>query len=645
MSASKKLGLGTEFAEVVVTESNGAKLALPMPLVKAIQKADEQERRRVWRERQKALGGMGGFFSSGGGPQGGNVGGGMEKPRWTISHAALRAASKAMIIDRLIIDAIKLQARRFAQICDVPGIEKGYRVVHRRHKDPNFDSDTDDIRKRCAEMEELIRRPTKPPHADFRDWLMSAIEDQLVLDRRAMVKVKSKGGGVASYHAIDGSTVQPRLQVLAEWMQRHELKNIDAAMVGIQQSLYRDPPIDGMTGLPRWVNFNKAAWVQVVDGLVQDAWAEDEMEVALANPTVAIDHWGYGNSPLENSIYLSFLFNKAMRYNNNLFDVDFPEAIIAVRGDYNAQGLSAFKRAIENFDPGEGGLRLPIIDGEDIEMNVVPLRESPTDMQMAEMIVKVANFKCGFYGIHPGLINITEEGGQIQIGYGSDSQVEQAVGTGFHVYLLDQARFLDQALIQPVYPDLTTIVEGLDVESEQARIGREQYEKTYLTFNEFRKARNVPQIAKGVPKEIGDFVADPMYFQAVQVLMSQQQMDQQAQQQSMGAYDQGDFGQGQQGGAPGGAPPGGDASPGGDNDPEGAVKQGWQQAQAGQAGQGGAPGASPFAPPGAGAPTAGGAPPQGGSPFGKSEDGVTIRVEGSSLRALLGWSERDDRVL
>jgi hypothetical protein len=639
VSVSKKLGLSPEWADVIVSEGNGAKLALPGHLVKAIRTAEEAERRRAFRERQKAEGGMGAFFSTtGGNLTSGNVGGGLEKPRWTISHAALRAASRALIIDRLIIDAIKLQARRFAQICDVPGKQKGFRVVHRRHDDPNFDSDTDDIRRRCAEMEELLRRPSKPPHADFRDFLMNAIEDQLVLDRRAMVKVRAKGGGIASYHLVDGATIQPRLQVLAEWMARNDLGDLDQAMLSIQGSLYKAPPRDGTTGVPRWINFNNAAWVQIVDGLIQDAWEEDEMEVAIANPSVAIDHWGYGYGPLENSIYLSFLFNKAMRYNNNLFDTDFPEAIIAVRGDYNAQGLQAFKRAIQEFDAGEGGLRLPIIDGDEIEMNVVPLRESPTDMQMVEMIVKIANLKCGYYGIHPGLINITEEGGQIQIGYGSDSAVEQAVGTGFHTYLLDQARFFDQAIVQPTYPDLTTIIEGLDTETEQARIGREQYEKTYMTYNEFRQARNMPPIAKGIPEEIGDFVADPLYFQAVQVLQAKQQMDQQTQQQSMGAYDQGDFGQGQQGGAPGGGP--GAPSPGGD--PEGAVQQGWQQAQQGKAGQdgGGAPqGPSPFAPPGGGGAPPGGAPPSGGgSPFGKS---VTIRVEGDNLRELLGWSDRE----
>ena len=1004
MSVSRTLGLGTEYAELTVAPAAGRTLALPDYLVKAYQEAEQKLQRQRRRARQESLTGLlgyGTFFTEGGQVQASsNPGGGLEKPRWTISHSALRAASRALLIDRLIIDAIKLQARRFAQICDVPGVQKGFRVVHRRHKDPNFDSDTDDIRRRCAEMEELLRHPTKPPHSGFRDWLITAIEDQLVLDRRAMVKVKNRGGGIASFHQVDGAcysadtevltrrgwlrfdqvdlatdefatrnqgshefewqrafyfheetvdgeavrfrsrtldllvtpnhrmvaryegskserivparefvgstdrnwmlpatsewvgeeiaeitipaispnalpvvlsgddyaafmgmylaegsayalqdtvtvtqaegskgftdyrdllervfgrvphydgknfrikraslcafleqfghatekyipadilgmtkrqlaifwryymlgdghyeartartergaarrpaewagrqrvatsskrmadglqevaqklgysasvrqkkaardarfsdgrvikaenaapqyvvalrttryqrftataehytgkvycvsvpnevlyvrrngqpiwcgnTIQPRLQVLAEWMLRHPATGtLDNAFIALQAALYRKPPADPQTGRTRYINLDRAAFVQVVNGEVTDAWTEEEMEIGIANPSNAIDHWGYGTSPLEASMLLGLMFNKAINFNMNLFDTDFPEAIIAVRGDYNQQGLAAFKRAIQEFDPGEGGLRLPIIDGEDIEMNVVPMREAPREMQMVEMIVKVANLVCGFYGVHPGLINISEEGGQIQIGYGSDSQVEQAVGTGFHVYLLDQAHYLDTAIVQPIYPDLTTIVEGLDVESEQARIAREQHDSTFMTFNESRKMKNLPPIAAGIPKEIGDFaVNNPGYMGAVQVLMQAQQAEQMAQQQGMAAYEQGNFGGPQEGqeGPPGQAGPG--QSEG--DDPEGAVKQGWQQAQQGQAGAGGAPQGqpSPFAPAPGGGPPGGppqGAPPGGANPFAKS--GLTIRIDGDDLPRWLGG--RDDEVL
>ncbi len=653
-SLSEKLGLSSGYSEVRVGQQ-GHSLMLPETLVKAaaeFDRRDEKKRRSLQRQLFRIAkgdtptqSGAGRYYSSllhtaaAGAP-----GQGMEKPRGTVSLGLLRALSRTSTIDRLIIRAIKSQARRYAQICDVPGKQKGFRVVHRRYADTNFDSDTPEIRRRCAEMEELISRPSNPPHASFADWLSNAIEEQLVLDRRCVVIPRNRGGGPHSYHLVDGMTVRPRIEVLGDWMQLYHTSNPDEALYRGQAALWRNPPLDAITGSPRYLDVGSAAYVQVIDGLVVDVWQPGEMEVAISDPTIAIDHWGYGFSALEDSIQLTILFGQAMRFNGNLFNTQFPDAILAVSGDFDDEGLEGFRRQL-TYDQGDGNLRLPIVDGDDFQANVIPLRESPRDMTFVELIRFAANLKCAAYRVHPSVINVTDEGGGIQIGVSSDAVIDQAVGDGFHGYMIDQARLLHQTLVRPVYDDLIVVVEGLDVENEQLRLQRLEFEKTHMTFDEFRISQGQKPLPDKLPTKIGDFLGDPEYLQIYQLLMQAQQMEAQAQQQSMGGYEQGDFGEGgdntQQNGQPGDDP-----QQAQQQQAQQATQQGWQQgaAQGGGPAQPQAPQQAPGPPQASQRPRNPNGPPQDlqrSLTANLDPDEVTIRISGTRLaRAMREGSDR-----
>lgn len=599
-----------DFAKLAVDDANphGPSLYLPGPLVKAIR--DETEARaklagrrgrgaKLLKTYAKPNFPNGKFFDDMGSISAlGLVGNGLKKPIGTLSFGALRALGMIWI-DRLIINARKAQMRRFAQICDAPGKQLGFRCVHRKYQNVDFNTDTPEIRARCKEMDDRLRSVTRPVHKNFGDLLENMIEEELVIDRRVLILPQSRGGKIGSYHMTDGEYIRPRVEVLAAWMLANHEDDPDVATRKMQLELFRNPTV-GLDGTRTVVDFANAAYVQIVSERIVDAWEEGHIYVGIAHPTIRMNQWGYGRSALEDSFGLSMLFMRAMRFNENLFDVNYPDAILAISGAIDEEGLGAFKSNIFDYNPAEASTRLPIINGGDIaeefKAELIKLRDTPKDMLMTELIRFVCNLKCAAYGMHPSEINVTPDGqggAVVNVDQSQGDEIAQATERGFHSLAYGQADMFTDALIIPDYDDLMYIIEGLDREGEQGQAAKIESYSTHSTFNEIRAMRDQKPMPKGIPVDPGDWLMNDVYVQIAQSLTQQAQAQAQ---QNMGSYEQGNFGQpdgddagapfgGAQGGPGGGAPGGPPGAPGGPPAGSGAVP-----------GAGGAPGPSLGAP-------------------------------------------------
>ena len=123
----------------------------------------------------------------------------LRKPLDTPAFGFLRAIARESLIDRAIIARRVEDIKGLSRKVFVAGKQRGWRVVHRRFDDPNFDSNTEEIDRRCREMEKLIENPVRLYHKTFRDFLTVAVQEELIIDRRAMVISHNNAGKQVNY--------------------------------------------------------------------------------------------------------------------------------------------------------------------------------------------------------------------------------------------------------------------------------------------------------------------------------------------------------------------------------------------------------------------------------------------------------------
>jgi hypothetical protein len=498
----------------------------------------------------------------------------LRKPLDTPAFGFLRAIARESLIDRAIIARRVEDIKGLSRKVFVAGKQRGWRVVHRRFDDPNFDSNTEEIDRRCREMENLIENPVRLYHKTFRDFLTVAVQEELIIDRRAMVISRNKAGKPVDYYLLPGDTILPVLYVLMPWMARKGITNERVARMMLSEEWSHK---SGIT-----IDITNAEYVQEVDGQIVGAWNKNEIDVEWTNPSGELNRWGFGTSLLEQSLAATSLLLNMFNYNKDLFRPGFPSRMLVLSGDYSAEGLSTFERQIL----GQGGVgnsksKMPILPGPaDMKAQVLDLTATPSDMQFEQFFRLMSSLKCAFFGMHPSRLNLSESAQQgLVVGSGNATgEIASIVNEeGLYSVLESNSDWLTRTLIRPHYEDLVLIFDGIVPEDDTTNMRNMQVEATWSTKNEIRARRNLPPLSD---EDGGNAIADPIWLQVVNM---KQQMAAQAQQQQ--GYDQGDFGQ--QGGAPPGQAPAG-APPG--QAPAGAPPG---QAPAGQAPAGQAPAGAP----------------------------------------------------
>lgn len=459
-------------------------------------------------EAQKEQAARGRFFSSYAYAQSSSTYG-YTKPADTLPFEWLREARDKSVIDKIIINARVMQMKHVAKRVIVPGKQVGFRVVHENYADPNF-KPTDDVIRRCKEMEQIIDNVNRDIHpAGFRDFAAVAVDQELTFDRKAMVITRDRTGKPILYHLVDGTTIRPKLEVLTQYMQDKKIHSQDQAMY----HFYRETGLD----------LTNAAYVQVIDGMPVAAWTKDEMSVDITNPSVEINRWAYGaGSLLEKSIALTVTWLNAWAYNDGLFNQDSPESLLFLYGDYDPVGLSAFQRQVLDQSGSGDYQKIPIIPADqDFKAELVKIRELPKDIQFAEMMRIIIQLKTAAYRAHPSIVNFSIDkgaGNGLTIGNNSEEEiVKHSQEEGFQSICHSLAGWLTRTIIKPRYDDLVMIFET-DLEDEARRIELiNKQTETCMTFNEARRAQGLVG-----DLQFGDVPNNANYLRAMELMMQMQ---------------------------------------------------------------------------------------------------------------------------
>jgi hypothetical protein len=408
----------------------------------------------------------------------GSISGTLKKPLDTPPFMMLRQVAKESLIDRAIISRRVEDIKGLSRKVIVPGKQRGWRVVHKRFDDPNFDSNDDHIQRRCRQMEEMISKPMAVYHKTFRDFLAVAVQEELILDRRAMVISRDNRGRPKDYYLLPGDTIFPILYVLMPWMAKKGITNERIARMILSEEY------SSKAGVP--IDITEATYVQEVDGQVVGAWKQGEIDVEWTNPSGELNRWGFGSSVLEQSLQATSLLLNMFNFNKDMFRPGFPSRMLILSGDYSAEGLSTFERQIL----GQGGpttqkSKMPILPGpENMRAQVLDLTATPNDMQFEQFFRLMSALKCSFFGMHPSRLNLCDRGPEgFVMGSGSSTQevAETVNEEGLYSILESNADWLTRTLIEPYFNDLVLIFDGLHEESEAAVLQSLQIESMWST--------------------------------------------------------------------------------------------------------------------------------------------------------------------
>ena len=435
--------------------------------------------------------------------------GAREKPQGTPQFSLLYDAARKSFVDAILIRARIDQTKRIWQKANEgKSKEVGYKVVHERHDDPDYKVSNQD-KERCREMEKLIGNPTPVdyinlyphnvrPHMRLKDLVGTLTRSELIIDRKCLLRYKRRDGqGYSCFHWLPGESIKNVDESIRAWARKNE-SNGKINKDTVSRMSYA-------TGF----DLSRASYVQMIDGMVTAAFTDDEISVHISNPSDQMNRYGYGESRLETSLDISTSLLLAFTYNREMFKTNYPEQILTVAGDYDAEGLAAFKQQILSEAGGVGSnWRLPVIpagDTENFKIESVKLRESPKDMLFDTMIRMMCMLKCAAYGAHPSTLNLDTDSGS---GNGSifagdvSGEIEFSKEHGLIPSLTDMAEWLTEAIIQPRYDDLKLILVGLHPEDEKQAVEiRTQRTSKWKTKNEARLEEGDLPIGFWIPLE------------------------------------------------------------------------------------------------------------------------------------------------
>jgi hypothetical protein len=436
--------------------------------------------------------------------------GAREKPMGTPNMPLLYEAARKSFIDAIIIQSrVDQQKRIWQRATDGKTKQLGFKVVHERHDDVDYKVTKGD-KERCREMEALLLNPTPVedtwlfpnnirPHTGLKDLISVLTRTELIIDRKCLLRYKrSDGKGYAAFHFLPGETIKNVDEAIRKWAQDNETDRKVGRNTVEKMSYATDYDIA------------RASHVQMIDGMVTAAFTPEEITVHISNPSDQLNRWGYGTSRLEMSLDISTTLLMAFGFNQAMFRTNYPEQVLAISGDYDKEGLQAFKQQILGEAGGVGNnWRLPIIPAGDIDnfkIESIKLRETPKDMLFDQMIELAINLKAAAYGCHPSTLNLTAysgTSGQNTLGGNNTSgEIEFSKEHGLIPSLLDMCEWLTNEIVHPRYDDLKVILEGLEPDDEKQNVDiRTSRVSKWITKNECRMEEGGSPIGFYLPPE------------------------------------------------------------------------------------------------------------------------------------------------
>jgi hypothetical protein len=440
---------------------------------------------------------------------------GYKDRRFSLTYDTLKRIAGQLGIINAIINTRAAQVASFAQPYRWTK-SLGYAV---KHKDPDHRTTPAEI-DFIKELESFVLRcgrAEKNPYArvdrdDFEVFIRKIVRDSLIYDQCTFEVVPDGLGLPFEFWATDASTI--RLAADDRYIgintSYHDRAGFVPSMPARFANLYQ-----GREYGSALVGERPVAYVQIINGQIENVYSTAEMAFGVRNPRTDIYIQGYGYGELEQLITIVTGHLFAEEYNRKFFSQgSTPKGILNLKGDnFTPEQLEGFRRQwLAQVSGVENAWKTPILQSEGLEW--VDLAKTNVEMEFGKWIEYLIKITCGVYLIDPAEINFEIHGGQQQTPLFEASQewkLKASRDRGLKPLLKFIAKMINRNIIEKIDDHFTFEFVGLDElsENEKHEMLVEQI-ASYMTLNEARRSLDLPDLPGG------DVPMNPVYMQALQ---------------------------------------------------------------------------------------------------------------------------------
>lgn len=359
---------------------------------------------------------------------------------------------------------------------------------------------TEDEKRKVEQLQMLVLNTGREYNLGrdgLNQFISKFVRDSLTYDQGCFESVRTRGGGVHEFNAVDASTIRTATpkQMKGTPPRVHELKK-------------------------------DIRYVQVINSAITAEFTIDEMAFCVRNPRSSIKAYGYGLPEIETLITTITSHLWAEEWNRKMFSQGSTvKGLLNVKGNIPPVQFEAFKRMWHSQVAGiQNAWRTPMLNSEEVQW--LPLQLSNTEMGYQMWMEYLCKITCALFRIDPAEINFDLRGGvgqQPVFMSTNEAQQKASKDRGLQPLLNFVENALNRHVVWKVDPRWELAFIGLDAKTEDQAIQlRMQQVQNTHKLNEVRAMDDLP------PVPDGDVVLNATY---IGYLMQKQQMAMQAQQQ------------------------------------------------------------------------------------------------------------------
>lgn len=359
--------------------------------------------------------------------------------------------------------------------------ETGFRVKLRNKKATPSSKE----KKEMEEIEDFFLHSGYLDFPGFEDRKegMQDINEQLVreiltIDQYAFSLRRNRRGQLLDYFILDGSTVKRTI---------------------------KDHGFEGDSSIK---------FVQEVEGHIVETFTDKDIIFGYTNMRTDITKKGYGYSFIEQSVDIITAWLWGMGYNKEFFNTSAqPKGILTFEGGNLDTGqIEDLQRQWVAMFRGIKGLwKTPFLQYNAKWQNLAP---SNRDMEFNEYIQVLSSWIFAIHGTDAQEVGMRLNQANNVMNDSPDKKAAFSKSRALRDLLMSVSTVYNKIMIQvPEWRKYTFNFVGLESKDQAAETDIDNKQvKTYITFNEKRKEKDLPPI-KG-----GDIIADPQYVQNLQVM-------------------------------------------------------------------------------------------------------------------------------